>query len=424
MSARFGSPTLFALGLTAGVNMTPAAAAGVPAPPESDLAAALFSDATFTAHLRSFLFDRVVSNGPDPGAWAVGGWLGYETGWIADVLRFGVVGYTSQPLWAPKDRNGTLLLHGDQEGYSVLGQAYAEFKYKDNLLTAYRHIVNQPEVNAQDNRMTPNTFEGVSLKGDFGTWGYYGGFLTAMKPRNAIDFVNIAGAAGIDQNEDMVLGTLSFSPMKDAKGRTSLYVVPNVLASSYSDAVWKTGIGAETALRTSAQFMYQSSIGEGLLMGEGFEAWVAGIKGDLIYKSVTLTAGYTYAGEDANWQSPYGTWPGFTNMQIKDFNRAEEQAVLLAASLDVAAIGLRGLVVTASTAFDTHIADGLAEWTEYDFDAEYRLSWLEGDWEWLAPLALRGRYGYLISEQNGTSNQTTDLRLILNYEVQFKGSDI
>ena len=140
-------------------------------------------------------------------AWAAGGWLGYQTGWIGDVLQFGVVGYTSLPVWAPEDRDGTLLLIG-QEGFAVLGQAYAALKFEEQVATFYRQLVNQPEVNPQDNRMVPNTFEGATLKGDLGPVSYYGGVLTAMKKRDADEFVNIAEAAGVAQNELMYLGGL------------------------------------------------------------------------------------------------------------------------------------------------------------------------------------------------------------------------
>jgi hypothetical protein len=42
-------------------------------------------------------------------AWALGGWLDYKSGWLADVFRLGATGYTSQPLHAPETRDGTLL---------------------------------------------------------------------------------------------------------------------------------------------------------------------------------------------------------------------------------------------------------------------------------------------------------------------------
>lgn len=406
--------------------------------PVNEWQRALFDDATFTFHVRSYVLDRydTGTKGSDPGAWALGGWLGYETGWLFDALKFGVVGYTSQPLWAPEDRDGSLLLMPEQEGYAVLGQAYAALKFEEQVLTLYRQMVNQPEVNPQDNRMTPNTFEGGSLKGDIGPLSYYAGMLTAMKKRNADEFVNIAAAADDDINEDsyMYLGGLEFSPIEELKARTSLYVVPDLLASSYSDAVWTHPLMEDTKLRLSGQFMFQSGIGDDRLAEPDYEGWIGGIKGDVIYGGLTVTAGYTFAGDfsgdEDNWQAPYGSWPGYTGMIVKDFNRTEEQALLLGASFDFAQVGLEGLVFTAAAAFDMSVGqstsgEDLPEWNEYDFTADYRFTSLDGDLAWLAPLWLRARYAHVDSENaDGTGDQLDDFRIIVNYEMQFNGSDI
>lgn len=412
-----------------------ATAADIAAEPVSEFQRAFFDEATFTLHIRSYLLDRYddpdSSSTSDPAAWALGGWLGYETAWIGDILKFGVVGYTSQPLWAPEDREGSLLLKQDQDGYSVLGQAYAALKFEEQVLTLYRQTVNQPEVNLQDNRMTPNTFEGGSLKGELGPISYYAGMLSAMKKRNADEFINIAGAADsdIDENSYMYLGGLEFSPIEDLKARTSLYVVPNLLASSYSDAVWTHGLTDETKLRLSGQFMIQSGIGDELLDAEVGEvdAWMAGIKGDFIFGGLTLTAGYTVNGEDNGWQAPYGSWPGYTGMIVEDFNRAEEQAVLVGATFDFASVGAEGLVFTALAAFDLHVGDGQQEQQEYDFTADYRFTSLSesAEWDWLSPLWVRARYALVEKDEApGKSDQRDDFRIIVNYELQFTGSEL
>ena len=57
-----------------------------------------------------------------------GGWAGLKTGYFLDHIAFGLTGYTSQPDWLLKDRDGTLLLKPGQEGYSVLGEAYADIR--------------------------------------------------------------------------------------------------------------------------------------------------------------------------------------------------------------------------------------------------------------------------------------------------------
>ena len=46
---------------------------------------------------------------------------------------------------------------------------------------------------------------------------------------------------GVDQNEPMYLGGLALSPDDDIKARTSLYVVPDILLSSYTDGQWNIG---------------------------------------------------------------------------------------------------------------------------------------------------------------------------------------
>ncbi|MFM8745507.1 MAG: OprD family outer membrane porin [Aestuariivirga sp.] len=225
-----GTVTFAATGMTS--------AAGPAITKQDAIRAALFDDAALTLHLRSYLFDRSNNEGDDPAAWATGGWVGYQTGWIGDMLRFGAVAYTSQPLWAPEDRPGSLLLLPDQEGFSVLGQAYAALRYDGQLLTLGRQLVDQPEINPHDNRMAPITYEGASLGGDVGIFSYYAAFLTATKTRGSDKFENFAEAAGVDSNEPMYLGGLAFSPGGDIKTRTSLYAVPDILMSSYTDWQW------------------------------------------------------------------------------------------------------------------------------------------------------------------------------------------
>uniref|UniRef100_UPI003784B13C OprD family outer membrane porin n=1 Tax=Aestuariivirga sp. TaxID=2650926 RepID=UPI003784B13C len=322
----------------------------------------------------------------------------------------------------------------DQDGFSVLGQAYAALRYEDQVLTFYRQLVDQPEVNPHDNRMVPNTFEGISLKGDLGLLSYYAGYLTRMKTRDADDFVNMAKIAGVDQDEPMYLGGLSFAPDKDLSLKTSLYVVPNLLASSYTDGSWMTGQLDGDHIKLSAQFMIQSGIGDQLLTGSEFVTWMGGVLGEVRRGDLTLMAGYTANGTDNDWRYPYGMWPGYTNMIIGVFARAEEQAALLGATYDLSGIGLEGLTLGAQAALDTHVASGRAKWYEYDFSADYSFSAIENSPRWLSPLSLGVRYAILQSDNVGPESDESDripvrldsdeLRVIMNYQVQFSGKDL
>src|SRR5882762_8099177 len=123
-------------------------------------------ETTFEFNFRTFYFDRSDFNGAEKQAWAIGGWLGLKTDYFFDHIAFGVTGYTSQPIYAPDDRDGTLLLEPGQEGYTVLGEAYADIRIIDGLnLSIGRKGYDTPFINRNDTRMTPNTFEAIVLQG-------------------------------------------------------------------------------------------------------------------------------------------------------------------------------------------------------------------------------------------------------------------
>lgn len=420
----YSAPRLLVAALAVLISAQVATAADIAPDAPDPIRAAFFDHATVTLHARSYLFDSSSDGDPGAAAWAIGGWAGYETGWIGDVLQFGVVGYTSQPLWSPQDREGSLLLLPDGSAISVLGQAYAALRYDGQVLTLYRQSVDQPEVNPHDNRMVPNTFEGATLGGNLGILSYYAGFLTSMKTRDADDFVNMAEVAGVDASEQMYLGGITLSPTEDVGASTSFYIVPNLLASSYSDGSWSLDLSGGSLLKLSGQFMIQTGIGEELLTGPDFTPWVLGIMANYTRHGLTLTVGYTANGSDDTWQAPYGMWPGYTNMLINEFNRAGEQAILLGASYDFADVGAAGLTAGLSVAVDTVVDDGLPMWTEYDLSAAYSFSSTGGLPAWLSPLSLSAQYGILQSrERDGETEMSDQLRLILNYEIKAAGNE-
>lgn len=157
----------------------------------------LVRDSKVELQLRTYFFDKLNPAPKNPNqAWALGGWLGYQSGWLGDVFSFGLTGYTSQPLWAPADAPGSNLLTATQGGYSVLGLAYGSLRLFDQTLTGGRFEVNQPEVNLFDNRMTPQTFQGGALTGKLAGVDYFAGYLSDVKQRNATTFINMAQAAG------------------------------------------------------------------------------------------------------------------------------------------------------------------------------------------------------------------------------------
>src|SRR5438270_2065643 len=125
-----------------------------------------FKDTKFEFNLRTFYFDRSDFNGAEKQAWAIGGWVGVKTGYFLDHIAFGATLYTSNPIYAPDDRDGTLLLAPGQNGYTILGEFYAELRIvKDVGITVGAKGYDTPFINRNDTRMTPNTFEAVVLQG-------------------------------------------------------------------------------------------------------------------------------------------------------------------------------------------------------------------------------------------------------------------
>src|SRR4029434_5471000 len=123
-------------------------------------------DTKFEFNFRTFYLDRSQFSGAESQAWAIGGWLGVKTGYFLDHIAFGATVYTSNPIYAPDDRDGTLLLAPGQNGYTVLGEFYAELRIvKDVGITFGAKGYDTPFINRNDTRMTPNTFEAIVLQG-------------------------------------------------------------------------------------------------------------------------------------------------------------------------------------------------------------------------------------------------------------------
>ena len=379
-----------------------------------------------TFHLRTYYLDRdKPAPTPDLKASTIGGWLGYDSGWFFDRFKLVLTAYTSQKIDGPADQDGTLLLKPGQMSYSTLGQAYASLKlWDEHKFNAGRQLVSQPEVNPQDNRMTPNTFEAYNVTGKFAGLEYFGGYVDKMKTRNSTQFLDMATVAGARPGvkSEMWLGGLSYSPMKDLTLRYSGYHVQDVLNSNYLDVTWLTPLSEKWKLRLSGNYMFQGSTGMNALNGSSFDTWSAGAIGQFMYEGSAIRAGYTQTGRGFNYQSPYGTWGGYTTMVVTDFNRAGERAFLLEGSYDFTPLKVPGLVFTAygvfgGKAINSATGARVSDKTEYNGTVDYRFNAAGGDWpDWLKSLWVRARATRIDESQNSSTTHTYDYRFIVNYE--------
>ena len=223
-------------------------------------------DTKLSLQLRTFYFFQEDLDRSYKEAWAAGGWLEYQSGWLCDLLGVSATLYTSQPLYAPEDRDGTKLLATGQDGYTVLGQLYGRIKlYERNEFRFFRQAYDNPYVNKFDSRMTPNTFEGYTLRGAFGDekagpgCSMRTGYVPKIKERNSDEFVYMSEAAGanVERGTGMAGGRFNY-------GASSIgaieYFTPDILNIFYADAkhVWK--VTDDLGFYFGTQFSHQQSL--------------------------------------------------------------------------------------------------------------------------------------------------------------------
>src|SRR5262245_6982713 len=212
--------------------------------------------------LRTYYFDEETTTGIQRSAWALGGWAGVRSPWWGNLFQAGVVGYTSQKLYGPDDKDGTRLLAPGQESITVLGEAFGAVRVAGQTVTGYRQLINRPFINTQDNRMVPNTFEAYTLTGSVDQVAYTGGYVTKMKTRDSERFVwmsNVAGGTG-DQ-EGVVYAGATWSFAKNGYVRIDELYSTDVMNIFYTDIRYPITLDDKTALILGAQYYPQHSVG-------------------------------------------------------------------------------------------------------------------------------------------------------------------
>ena len=369
-------------------------------------------------HVRSFYLESDNEDAPDNLAWALGGWLGYQSGYWRERLRLGVTGYTTQPLYAPEDKPGTKLLHPVQEGFTVIGQAYVDLKLAEQAeLRLYRQTIDLPYVNEQDSRMVPVTFEAYTLRNRKTDRVHYTlGHVTKMKPRDDSGFQSMSEVAGAEDTDyGLTLASLDLSPTPSTSLGLVNHYAWDVMNIFYTEATLALTRGPGVGVKFSGQYTNQRSVGEALI--GTFATRQYGLKGALSWGGIGASVGYTSVGIDSGIQSPYGSYPGYASIMIKDFDRAGENAWVFGLSADLSGVGAKGLSGFVSFANGDTPNSGSAaspDQDEFDITLDYRpkQGLLKGLW-------LRARAGWLDQSGAGAQDQA-EYQFVMNYEVPLK----
>jgi hypothetical protein len=376
-------------------------------------------DTKLNIHIRSSCFFEEQYDNSKKEAWAGGGWIEYQSGWLFDHLGVSSTLYTSQPFYAPDDRDGTFLLEPGQEGFTVVGQAYGRIKiWEENELRFYRQSYDTPYLNKNDGRQVPNTFEGYTFRGMFGdekstgALKYVGGYVSKIKERNEDEFVWMSEDAGADVERGTVMAGALF-----ARGAWSIgaveYYTEDTLNIFYAEARRRWKLSEHWGLALNAQFSDQQSVGGNNLTGSSFHTAQGGASVDVSYRNAVLTTAFTTTDADRDMISPWSSYPGFTSCQVRDFNRAGEDALMFKLSYDfkrfVEGLTLYALYTVGIGREDPSTGEDLPDENEIDTDLQYRFQT-----KWLKPLSLRFRYG-TVHEPGG--DRIHQVRGFLNYDI-------
>jgi len=392
-------------------------------------------DTKFEFNIRTYYFNRENFNGSQNEAWAIGGWGGIKTGYFLDHFAFGVTGYTSQPLYAPDDKDGTLLLKPGQEGYAVLGEAYAEIRIVDDMILSIgRKAYDTPFINKNDSRMTPNTFEAIVLQGRFdvetlppappttkdaepaparkpASIKYGVGYFEEIKERNSDKFVSMSQDAGAPVDHGVLTAGALYERGKFSVGAIDYYN-QDVINIAYAEMKNEFSLGSVKP-RWAVQFVDQRSVGDEVLQATPFSVRQFGVKFEVPVSDFLFTAGYTQASNgNANLRAPWSGYPGYTSVQVQDFNRAGENAFLIRVGYDFPCVP--GLSAYALAVFGGDPQDP-NQFRQDEYDANVQWTPPKGI---LKGLSVRFRYA-LVQQHGGNVQDLTDLRGIVNYVIKF-----
>jgi hypothetical protein len=388
-------------------------------------------DTEFRFNIRAYYFDREKFDGSGSEAFTIGGLVGLKTGYFLDHISFGVTGYTSQGLHAPDDEDGTGLLKPGQESITVLGEAYADIRIIDDLhLYVGRKEFDTPFINGDDSRMIPNTFEAITLQGriEFGNGGtdpskdgveheggsalkFGVGYFDRIKPRNLDEFISMAEAAGTQVNRGVYTAGALYENGNFTIGAIDYYC-PDIINIGYAETTLKLPINQDWESRFAAQFVDQRSVGDNLLQVDDFAGQQYGIKAELQFKKALFTVAYTQTTDGTDMQAPWSSFPNYTSVQVQDFNRAGEGAILVRAAYEFTTI--KGLSTYALAVFGTEPNEpGQYRQNEYDFNVQ----WMPPEGV-LKGFSLRLRYA-VVQQDEGAVQDIQDFRVICNYGLTF-----
>lgn len=272
-------------------------------------AAEITNEAKISGQIRSFSIARSLDfsqkDNYTRSANAIGGFLKYET---ADFYGFNLGGafYTTNGFALKSDKANNrkvdpTILGVDNKSYTILGEAYLGYKYKNTELKLGRQKLNTPLAGADDGRMLPNLFHAYTLtntdiadtkifishathfaQGTFGRIysakpGDIGAqVLSATAAYSAIDskkqvgeFVNIGTYALGTKTDGLSIASVTYSGFQGLRLQAWDYYAHDILNAVYLQADYKLDMSDTFKPFVAMQYIKENDTGKRLLKKMG-----------------------------------------------------------------------------------------------------------------------------------------------------------
>ena len=436
--------SLVALSVLTGVNTYAA-----------DDLSSMFSEGKTSGQIRAFYIDRKYEGSAGTtthrNALALGGHLKFET---ADYkgLSFGTAFYTTNRLASSPTVEPSMFGVND-DGYSILGEAYAQYVYGNSTLKFGRQKLDTPMAGSDDARMLPNLFEAYVLinkdipnttliaahvtKFAQGTFGrvYSGGILAATSGYSATDskgqagdFVNMGDYAIGKHTDGVTVASATYAPNKNVKAQVWDYYAHDILNVVYGqvDTSWTCLLTDKVHPFFSAQLIKENNVGDKLLSAIGGDGkidsmyWSAkfGAKVENFTAYVAYSETTKNSATDASYANaiitPWGGMPAFTQgMVTRHQFLAGTKATKVAATYNFKDMGanVSATAYYASFDMDANSGYGIARTaTEPGFDIIYNPEAVKN-----LQLRLRGNFPRKFAETASGDTGWNEYRLIANY---------
>lgn len=381
-----------------------------------------FRDTALTVNSRTYWLGEDVFGISEPKALTTGGYLSYQSGYLANLLQLNAVLYTTQPLYANAEAGSTWNLSPDGDQITVFGQANGRLKFAGQELTIGRQLVRTPFINPFDVRMIPLTYEGVVLLPERRDQPleYMLSYLWSYKPHNTSKFIPLSQALGVEEDNGVLITGIRRRGSNLNFGVVN-YLIKDTMNTGYGEVDYLLPFGGDDGapgFRVSVNDLDQRSVGADLIEDAPFETYQASVRLIASYRNFVLTGAHSRVGRGAGIRDPYGFNPTFTSMFISSFQRAGEKGYLASLSYDFSDLGLNGLKFYAAwgkgvDAVGAKTGDALSDRDELDL----RLAFEPNS----GPLVgLRAEVEYIDEHYNDTDLPNNDLRqvrAIVNYKM-------